>query len=84
MGFGVFLMARGQLKLAVRAGKVSWCSVSERLPSAGFPTPKRFRVAYMKPMKLNCRDITLAVHTMPREHINGHRRVGQLTDDEVR
>ena len=34
MGSGVFLMARGQLKLAVRAGKVSWSSVAERLPSA--------------------------------------------------
>ena len=34
VGSGVFLMARGQLKLAVRAGKVSWCSVSERLSSA--------------------------------------------------
>jgi hypothetical protein len=44
------LMARGQLKLAVRAGKVSWCSVSERLPSAVGGGPGSTKVRHRRPL----------------------------------
>ena len=44
------MMARGQLKLAVRAGKVSWCSVSERLPSAEGGGPGSTKVRHRRPL----------------------------------
>ena len=44
------MMARGQLKLAVRAGKVSWCSVSERLPSAVGGGPGSTKVRHRRPL----------------------------------
>ena len=50
MGSGVFLMARGQLKLAARAGKVSWSSVAERLPSAVGGGPGSTKVRHRRPL----------------------------------